>query len=337
VAAPHYGLDGPANFEEQHWHLRVVKHLPLVARQLGLDLAECGRRLASARGKLLAAREARVRPGRDEKILASWNALMICGMARAARAFDRADWLHSAQRAADFVRATLWRDGRLHATHKDGRTHLNAYLDDHAFLLEALIELMQAQFRATDFDFARKIADTLLEHFEDREAGGFFFTRHDHEALIHRAKPGADNATPSGNGIAAFALQRLGHLAGEPRYLDAAARALALFAPALAEQPSAHVSLLAALDEHLEPPTVVIVRGPAVELVPWQRHLDGRYAPARLALAIPAGTPGLPAALDKPAGDAVNAWVCRGVTCLPPVATLAELDSALGKPAPDNG
>jgi uncharacterized protein YyaL (SSP411 family) len=97
------------------------------------------------------------------------------------------------------------------------------------------------------------------------------------------------------------------------------------------------VSLLAALDEQLEPPTVVIVRGPAVELVPWQRHLDGRYAPARLALAIPAGTPGLPAALDKPAGDAVNAWVCRGVTCLPPVATLAELDSALGKPAPDNG
>ena len=337
VAAPHYGLDGPANFEEQHWHLRVAKHLPLVARQLGLDLAECERRLASARAKLLAARESRVRPGRDDKILASWNALMIRGMAQAARAFGRADWLDSAQRAADFVRATLWRDGRLFATHKDGRTHLNAYLDDHAFLLDALIELMQARFRADDLAFARAIADALLAHFEDRAAGGFFFTRDDHEALIHRAKPGADNATPSGNGIAALALQRLGHLAGEPRYLDAAARALALFAPALAAQPSAHVSLLTALDEHLTPPTVVIVRGPAAELAPWQRGLDVRYAPDRLVLAIPSGATGLPAALDKPAGGTVNAWVCRGVTCLPPVTSPGALEAALAGPPPDHG
>jgi uncharacterized protein YyaL (SSP411 family) len=109
--------------------------------------------------------------------------------------------------------------------------HLNAYLDDHAFLLEALIELMQCDFREEDLLFARELADILVERFEDRAAGGFYFVSHDHEKLIHRAKAGHDGATPSGNGIAALALQRLGHLVGEPRYLDAAERALKLFYP----------------------------------------------------------------------------------------------------------
>jgi uncharacterized protein YyaL (SSP411 family) len=260
--------------------------------------------------------------------------MMIAGLARAARVFGEPGWLESARRALDFVRATLWRDGRLTATYKDGVAHLNAYLDDHAFLLEALLELMQGEFRGQDLAFARELADILLDRFEDRTAGGFFFVSHDHEKLIHRAKSGQDGATPSGNGVAARALQRLGHLIGESRYLTAAERALKLFYPAMERQPSAYVSLASALEEHLAPPQIVVLRGARDEMARWQRALEATYRPATLLVGIEAGTVGLPAALDKPAPadhGAVNAWVCRGVTCLPPITELAGLERVLGQ------
>jgi uncharacterized protein YyaL (SSP411 family) len=266
-------------------------------------------------------------PGRDEKVLTSWNALTVRGMARAARVFGRPEWLASARRATDFIHGTLWHGDRLLATCKDGRAHLNAYLDDYAFLVDALIELMQAEFRAVDLEFARALADLLLDQFEDRAAGGFFFVSHDHEQLIHRAKPGHDNATPSGNGIAAFALQRLGHLLGDMRYLMAAERTVKLFCPALERQPGGYVSLATALDEYLAQPTIVILRGAQEDFARWQRELARTYRPDTLVICIPRGLAGLPAALDKApaAGPGVNAWVCRGVTCLPPVADLDEL------------
>ena len=119
---------------------------------------------------------------------------MIAGMAKAARVFQREDWLRSAHKAMDFVRGTLWCDGKLLATHKDGKTHLNAYLDDHAFLLNAALEMLQTEFRSIDLDFALQLADALLARFEDKQNGGFYFTSHDHEALIQRNKAGQDNA-----------------------------------------------------------------------------------------------------------------------------------------------
>ena len=330
VVEPHYGLDGAPNFENRSWHLRVMKPLDVVAKRLDVPVAECEARLESARVKLLAAREQRVRPGRDEKVLTSWNAMMVRGLARAARVFGEAPWLASARRALEFIRATMWRGGRLCATYKDGVAHLNAYLDDHAFLLDALLEIMQCQFRDEDLQFARALAERLLEQFEDPAAGGFFFVSHNHEKLIHRAKPGHDNATPAGNGIAAFALQRLGHAIGEPRYLDASERTLRLFYAALERQPSAFVSLLTALEEHLVPPQLVILRGENGALAEWQRALAARYRPATLAIAIPAGRTGLPPALDKSAPDGgVGAWVCRGMTCLPAIGDLAELERVL--------
>jgi uncharacterized protein YyaL (SSP411 family) len=331
VVEPHYGLDGAPNFEGHHWHLRVMKPLAVIAQRLGVPLAECEARLAAARARLYAAREGRVRPGRDEKVLTSWNAMMIRGMARAAHVFSEDEWLASARRALAFLRGTLWRGGRLLATHKDGVTHLNAYLDDYAFLLDALLELLQADFREEDLGFARELAEVLLTQFEDKAGGGFFFVSHDHEKLIHRAKPGHDNATPSGNGIAACALQRLGHLVGEPRYLEAAERTLKLFYPALEQHPSACVSLATALEEHLSAPQTVLLRGARERIAQWSRTLARRYRPATLVVGIPGSPPGLPPVLDKPApaGAGVNAWVCQGVSCLPPIAELAELERTL--------
>ena len=325
----HYGLDAPPNFEEQWWHLRIRKPRSYLAHKLGISAEECAARLDAARAKLHDARENRVRPGRDEKILTSWNALMIHGMARAAQAFGERAWLASAQRAADFLRRALWRDGRLLATYKDGRAHLNAYLDDHAFLLDALLELMQANFRRPDLEFARALADVLLERFEDRDQGGFYFVSHDHERLIVRSKSGQDSATPSGNGIAGFALQRLGHLIGEPRYLAAAERTLKAFYPALERQPSSFPSLAAVLDEYLRPPHIVILRGASEETATWQRALCASYRPDTLLVALAGATAGLPAALEKPANPAPAAWICRGTACLAPIARLDAVESAL--------
>jgi uncharacterized protein YyaL (SSP411 family) len=307
-----------------------MKPLEAIAQRLAIPVAECEARLERARAKLFAARERRVRPGRDEKVLTSWNAVMARGMAHAARVFDEPSWLASARRAIDFVRATLIRDGRLLATYKDGVAHLNAYLDDHAFLLDALLELMQSEFRPEDLELAREIADLLLEKFEDREAGGFYFVAHDHEKLIHRAKPGHDNATPSGNGVAAFALQRLGHLIGEARYLEAAERAIRLYYPAMERQASGFVSLATALDEHLAPPRIVILRGDTEAMAGWRRALARSYRPDTMVIALPRDAGPLPPALAKPLpAGGVEAWVCRATSCLPAIGDLAELERTL--------
>ena len=334
VLAPHYGLDAQANFEGKHWHFDVAQPLGVVAASLGRTEGECAELLEAARQKLAAARDRRIRPGRDEKILTSWNALAIRGMARAARVFGRDDWLASARRALDFIRATLWRqdERRLLATYKDGRAHLNAYLDDYAFLLDAALEMLQAEFRAEDLALARDLADALLERFEDA-GGGFFFTSHDHESLIYRPKPGHDNATPSGSGVAAFALARLGHLVGEPRYLDAARRSVAAFYPSMRHYPGGFASTVMALEELLAPPTIVVLRGPMPQLRPWLQELAPEFRPAALILGIDSVTHDLPAALDKPpAPGRVNAYVCKGVTCLEPVSRIEALREALGPP-----
>jgi uncharacterized protein YyaL (SSP411 family) len=318
AVAPHYGLDGPPNFEGRHWHLRVVQPLAAGAQEL----------LASARAKLFAARERRVRPGRDDKVLVSWNALAMRGMARAGRVFGKPEWVASARRALEFVRGRMWRDGRLAATCKDGRAHLAAYLDDYAFLIAALLELLQAEYRGEDLEYAESLADVLLDQFEDREAGGFHFTASDHERLIHRPKSGHDNAMASGNGVAAWALNRLAALTGETRYARAAQRALELFAPAMREHPQGFGMLMIALEEQLEPPATAILRGAEPALAGWSRAMALEYLPATMVLALREGLRGLPPVLDKPAAAVVNAWLCRGVICLPPIDSVDALRKA---------
>jgi uncharacterized protein YyaL (SSP411 family) len=325
IAAVYYGLDQYPNFENRHWNLLVAQPLDAIAQARHLPLEQVEQLLASAQQKLFAARANRVHPGRDEKILVSWNALMIKGMAHAGRTLEEPAWLVSAQRAADFIRTTMWQNGRLLATCKDGKAHLNAYLDDYAFLLDALLELLQAEFRPADLEFARALADVLLEQFEDTQEGGFFFTSHDHEKLIHRPKPGHDNATPSGNGIAAFALQRLGHLLGEARYLEAAERTLKLYYPDLAQQPAGFMSLLMALQEYLAPPQIVILRSAPGASAAWRRQLLQHYWPGTLILALEGEFTGLPETLAKPLSQGVSAWVCQGATCLPAIEDCDEL------------
>jgi len=325
VFAPRYGLDQPPNFEGR-WHLYVAATVEQIAATLQRPPAEVTALLVSSRPRLLALRAQRVSPGRDEKILTSWNALMIRGLAIAARVLRQDALADAAGRALDFLRAKLWRDGRLLATCKDGRAHLNAYLDDYVYLVDAVLELQQVRFRADELEFARQLIEVVLGRFADPAAGGFFFTSDDHEQLIHRPKSFGDDATPSGNGIAALVLQRLGYLLGEPRYLAAAEGTLRAAWPALEKHPLSHATLVNALEELLQPPEIVILRGAPAAIEGWQRELAQIFAPRRLVLAIPAEASGLPPALAEkaPRGAAV-AYICRGSVCSAPVESLEAL------------
>src|SRR6185437_1043523 len=324
-----FGLDRTPNFEKKHWHLHVFQSEEDLAGSLGRTLEEVRALLESARRKLLEIRSARVWPGRDDKILTSWNALMIRGMAIAARALDRPDLAASATKALDFIRATLWRDGRLLATYKDGRAHLNAYLDDYVYLADAVLELQQVRFRSDELDFARELLDVVLQHFEDPD-GGFFFTSDDHETLMHRSKSFSDDATPAGNGIAAFVLQRMGHLLGDTRYLAAAEKTLRAAWAVVEKYPHAHTSLLTALEELLNPPEILILRGESATIDSWRRELTKLYAPRRMVLAVAANARNLPPALaDKPARDAPVAYVCKGSVCSAPQDSFSALTARL--------
>lgn len=332
VIAPYYGLDRPPNFENQYWHFEVVQTIEAIAAHNRIDQETTQQLISSARKKLLAQRELRVRPGRDEKILTSWNALMIKGMARAGQIFEREEWINSALQAMDFIRAKLWQDdGHLLATFKDGKAHLNAYLDDYAFLLDSLLTLIQIRFRQIDFDCALTLAEALLTRFEDKTSGGFFFTSHDHEKLIHRPKTGHDGATPSGNGVAAITLQRSGYLLNEPRYLAAAERTLSIFSDALRHQASSHCSLLIALEEHLEPIRTIHLSGNETELRVWLKALT-TCSLNTISVAFPHELSGLPNSLIKRSAlsEKVSAQVCEGRRCLPEIHSLNELLQVCG-------
>ncbi|HSZ09846.1 MAG TPA: thioredoxin domain-containing protein [Steroidobacteraceae bacterium] len=326
--APRFGLDRPANFEGQ-WHLHTHAPIDEIAGALKLSPELVESRIDAARAKLLKARDLRIWPARDEKILTAWNALMIKGLAIAARVLKRPDLAEAASTAVDFIRHHLWRDGRLLASYKDGRAPLRAYLDDHAFLADALLELLQTRWRSSDLEFARQLSEVLLEQFADPQDGGFFFTAADHEKLIHRSKSFSDESLPSGNGVAASVLCRLGYLLGELRYLDAAERTLQAAWSGIQEYPQAHMSLVNALEDFLSSMQILVIRGAPASAAQWAQDLGALYAPTRMIFAIPEDAD-LPAALEpKRAQGETVAYLCRGMTCSAPLTNLEEISRAL--------
>ena len=328
-----FGLDEAPNFEG-HWHLHARESLEKIASREKREPAEIEAVLQGAMKKLRRARDERVRPGRDEKILTSWNGLMIQGMAVAARVLRRADLETSATRALDFARSALWSDGRLLATFKDGRAHVRAYLDDYVFLADAIVELLQCRWRSADLQLAIALLDVVLEHFADAERGAFFFTADDHEALMHRSKTFNDESLPNGNAVAARVFGRLGHLLGDSRYLRAAESTLRSGWAAMEQHPQGHAALLNALEEHLQPVEIVIIRGTQSNVRRWRDELAVVYAPRRLVFPIPDDTADLPPAIaDKRATGNDVAYICRGMTCSPPINSLPELLLQLGKAA----
>jgi uncharacterized protein YyaL (SSP411 family) len=323
-----FGLDRAANFEGE-WHLHTTASFEAIAGTLNESTRAVRALVDSSRAKLLRARNLRVWPARDEKILTAWNALIIKGLAIASRVLRRPELAEAAGTAVDFLRRHLWRDGRLLATYKDGRAHLPAYLDDYAFLAEALLELLQTRWRSSDLDFARQLAEVLLDQFEDTEDGGFFFTARDHERLIHRSKTFGDESVPSGNGVAASTLCRLGYLLGDTRYIDSAERTLRAAWAGIQDYPQAHMSLVNALEDFLASMQILVIRGEAPQAAHWSGVLSALYAPTRMIFAIPSDAE-LPAGLAaKRPGETTVAYLCSGMTCSAPLQSLEEVTRTL--------
>jgi len=311
-----FGLDGTPNFENKFWHLHACCPIASVAESQSLDEASARTALGSAMKRLLTERTRQTPPRKDEKVLTAANALAIRGLSLAARTVDGTELLDCATAGIDFVRENLMHEGRLYASHCGRRSDIGGFLDDHAFLLDALLEHLATRWRTSDLLLAIRIADLLLTHFEDTSSGGFWFTAHDAEQLVVRLKAFADEATPSGNGIAAKSLLRLGYFLGEPRYIRAAERTLEAGMNAAERYPPAHASLIAAYAEWRDPTEIVVIRGEMPEATTWLQQLAMLYGPRRMIFAISSAETDLPLALaSKCVPDKTTAFVCKGTVC----------------------
>lgn len=259
-----YDVTPAGNFEHRNI-LNLPKTVEQCAALKGWDLPELERELADSRAKLLAERDRRVRPGKDDKVLVSWNALMIHALARAAGPLDEPRYLAAATRAAEFLLTALRRpDGRLQHSWRGGVAKHDAYLDDYTYLIEALLALYEASFEERWIEEAAAFAERVLGEFRD-VAGGFFFVSDSHETLITRPKDVYDNATPSGTAMAATCLVRLGKLTGRTDYVAAAAEALKLALPVMQRAALAAAQSLIALDLWLGPTAEIAIIGDATE------------------------------------------------------------------------
>ncbi|HEV3023759.1 MAG TPA: thioredoxin domain-containing protein, partial [Pirellulales bacterium] len=257
-----YDISPEGNFEGRNI-INLPKTLVQCAKIFDRDLAELATELAVGRARLLAARGLRVRPGLDDKVLVSWNGLMIDALSQAAGVLDEPRYLTAATRAAEFIAKHLRRgDGRLLHAWRAGRARFDAYLDDYACLANSLVSLYEAGFDERWIDLAAELADVILAQFADADGSGFFYTAADHEPLIARQKDLQDSSTPSGNAMAATALARLGKLCGRSDDVDAARRTLASLAKLMSQHPTAAGQLLIALDFMLDPAPELVLTAP---------------------------------------------------------------------------
>ncbi|MBI5563417.1 MAG: thioredoxin domain-containing protein [Chloroflexi bacterium] len=347
-----YGVTSRGNFSaesgrsasshEQHLPegqniLSMVKDPIDVAQANGLSPIELETILGTARQKLFDAREGRVKPQRDEKVLSAWNGLMLAAFAEAARdpaLADRAQLYRSvAEHNAEFLLRELRSpNGRLLRTWKDGRAKLNAYLEDYAAVIEGLIELYQTIFDERWFVAARELADVMLQHFSD-PAGGFFDTSDDHEALVTRPKDLQDNAVPSGNALAATVLLKLYAFTGDDQYYKQAELMLGILQGALAQAPTGFAQWLCALDFALSDPCEIAIVGDVQSgagraLLAVVRE---GYRPNQVIAARPGDRASqVPLLADRPAiGGQATAYVCRNFACRQPVTEPAGLRAQL--------
>jgi len=336
AALQYWGVaDGP-NFEG-----RSILHVPRdpgeVAAALGVTPDRLAELLRRARAALFAHREKRVKPGRDEKVLAGWNGMMLRAFAEASRALERPDYLKVAERNAGFLLSALIADGRLLRTWKDGRAKLLGYLEDHAMVVDGLLALHEATLDQRWLDVARRLAGTMVDLFWDPQAEGFFDTGRDHETLVVRPRSLFDSAVPCGSSVAADVLLRLAVLTGESDLARRAVETIRSVVPLMGRYPSGFGRFLGALDFHLGSPVeVAVIRAedsPPADLEPLLGEVFRRYLPNR---ALTGGVEGtgedLPLLAGKRArGGRPTAYVCEHYACQAPTTDPAELGAQLDR------
>lgn len=327
-----YDVSAEGNFEGKN-----ILHLPKTIDQCasirGWNVEQLREELAGARKKLLAERDTRIRPGKDDKILVNWNGLMIDALARAAGIFesscrDSSDkYLQAARRAADFILTHLRReDGGLLHCWRMGQAKLDAYLDDYACLINALVSLYETSFEERWIDEAVRLADILLAKFYDAEGSGFFYTASDHEQLIARNKDVHDSSVPSGNAMAATALLRLGKLCGRRDYRDAVYGTLQATLDLMKQSPTGTGQMLIALDMFIGPtPEIVVLGDPSSpETGKALANLRSRYVPNYVVACRKMPQTSRSSCLDplfqgKQTSKQPMVYICQDFTCQAPV------------------
>ncbi|HEU4452318.1 MAG TPA: thioredoxin domain-containing protein [Longimicrobium sp.] len=337
----YYDVTDHGNFEHRNI-LHTDERLEDVAEERGITLERLREIVANSRRVLYEARAKRVWPGRDDKVLASWNAMMLHAFAEAARVFDRPDWLRIAVASAEFLTSALKPEGRLLRTWKDGRAKIPAFLEDHALLADALVAVHEATWDVRWVREARALADAMLELFWDDAEGVFHDTASDAETLVVRPRDLFDNATPSGNSAAVMALLRLGELTGESRYTEVARRVLEGTADFMTRVPAGFGHLLCALDFHLATPREVAIVGvPGTEDADALVRIVSRAYLPNTVLAFTRPEDAESAAETVPLlqartmiGGRATAYVCERFACQQPVTAPADLAAQLGIEVP---
>lgn len=332
-----YDVSESGNFEG-HNILNLPKTLLQCSQLLHREPGELESELEASRAKLLAVRNQRVHPGLDDKVLVSWNGLMIDAFAQAAAALNDKRYLNAATRAADFLLSRMRSaEGRLLHSWRDGQARHDAYLDDFAALANALVTLYEASFDERWIDEAVRLADEILARFADSQGGGFFFTADDHEQLMARHKDVQDSSVPSGNALAATLLVRLGKLCGRSDYLEAAQTTLESFAALMEQYPTASGQMLAALDLWLGPTYEVVLAGDAAsaDLQAVLADLRRRYLPRKLVAFRPSGAGASGSAHlnellagKSASGSEPTAYICQNFTCQAPAISRAAILAA---------
>ena len=323
-----YGISEGGSFE----HGTSVIHCFSCAREASLPEGED----QMLRERLRLWRDRRVRPGKDDKVLAAWNGLALSALARGFQVLEDPRYLAAAQACASFMKRELWREGRLLRVWRQGRAHTPAFLEDEAAVVEGLVDLFEADFDPAWLRWAEALGERLLTRFHDPIDGGFFSTEAGQVDLIFRQKPGFDNAIPSGNTLAARALLRLSRHLQREDFRLAAEGVLRCFGPWMQRAPRAFLGLLSVLDLALREPLDVALSGAPADprVIEMLREVNRRFLPGRV-LSVSADQL-LPLHEGRaPVGERVLAFVCRGRTCAAPVASASELAGLLqGGPAP---
>ncbi len=334
IAAEVYGVTAMGNFQDPHhpeFGRRNVlsRRAPLnhIATDRGMTLEALEERMAGWRARLLAERETRVRPGLDDKVLTSWNGLALAAFAEAGRVFGEPSYVAVAERNAAFVRAEMWRDGRLLHTWKDGRARVDGLIEDYTYYGLGLIELYRATGNLDHLYWAAELLEVVVARFRDPEGGGVYESASDAEQLILRQKPLFDAASPSGNGAAALLAFWLGRYFGRPDWEALAREVVALTSDHLVQAASGFGSVLQVVDLLLAPPREIAVVGDAAARAPFERELAGRYLPA--VLLAPADGEGLPVLEGRAVDDGAAVYVCENLVCNLPATSVAELVAQL--------
>jgi uncharacterized protein len=329
-----YDVSEEGNFEEKNI-LHPILTLEQASKFFRRDLKEIESLVSDAKGKLFQEREKRPKPFRDEKILTSWNGLMLSGLAEAIKISPHPSYLEAANRTVDFIFTKMFRDGHLLHTYKSGTGKILGYLDDYAFLAAGLLDLFEATVNRAHLDRASELAEIMLHEFWDDAGGGFFYTGRSHERLIAQSKPIFDGSIPSGNAVATQVLLRLYHYTGKDDYLKRAERILRAYYNAMENQPFGFAHMLAALDFYLQKPKEVVLVGDkkdpeTAELV---TKIHSLYLPnMTLQLASPDDSlekiSSLLAGKKQFAGKP-TVYVCHNFTCSRPVVEWDELKPLL--------